>query len=126
MSEALLDASALVEFFEGTERGAVVCDLIETGSAAVTLLSIAETADVFARKSRPFAEESQFIKTHIRIIPLSFTTCVAAGAFKNTRRASVSSFGLADALLYLTAQERGLTLVTKDNDFAGLDSVQLL
>lgn len=123
---SLIDTSMIVEFFEGSEKGAYACGLIEEGIAAVSLMSMAEFSDISARKGRNPAKQLSFLRKHVRVLPLSIEVCEQAGAFKAAQRKKQSSFGLLDALIYLTAQEQNLTLITKDKDFAGLKNVIII
>jgi predicted nucleic acid-binding protein len=126
MSEVLLDTSALIEFFDGSDAGAIVCNHIEDGAAATTLLNIAELADVFTRAGRTFDAEHDFLQQHVRIVPLTFSACAGAGAFKQSHRRKQPGFGLVDAILFLTAQEQGLRLLTKDREFSSLKHVEII
>ena len=126
MSECLLDTSAILEFFAGTERGAIVCETVENNGAAITIISIAEFSDIMTRKGRDARPQVAFIQQHMRILPISVEACIDAAMIKQSQRKRQSSFGLIDAIIYCTAQEHNLTLLTKDKDFAGLDGVKIL
>ncbi len=126
MNKYLIDTSMLVEFFDGTELGTHVCSLTEEDVAIVSSLSIAEFTDIAARRGMSIASQLSFIEQKFHILPLSTASCMQVGKIKNEQRKKQSSFGLIDALIYLTAQEHNLILLTKDNDFKGLKGVEIV
>jgi predicted nucleic acid-binding protein len=123
---AMIDASAWIAYLEGSEEGAQVCDIVENGEAVTCILTIAELADIHARRGKPFMQNYEFIKTSSKIVELPVIACLSAGKLKWEQRKRQSSFGLADALIYLTAQEHKCVLVTKDRDFKGMKDVVIL
>ena len=126
MIEVLLDTSALVEFFDGSELGTTVCAAVEDGVAAVSLISIAEFVDVAARRHQDVERQLTFLRRNVRLLPLTFETCTRVAVVKAEQRKKHPAFGINDAITYCTAREHHLTLLTKDKDFAGLDGVRVL
>lgn len=126
MTEILLDTSALVEFFDGTAQGAIVCEAIEEGIAAISVLSIAELSSIFAKRKKEPKEQFAFIYRNVDVLPISASMCERAGAFKITQIARGRKTSLIDAIIYCVAQEHNLTLLTRDKDFAGLEGVKIL
>ncbi|MBI4896606.1 MAG: PIN domain-containing protein [Candidatus Aenigmarchaeota archaeon] len=122
----LLDSSAWIEYFRGTTLGKRVKEILEHDDIATCMLSIAEIADKFSREKESFETFLQFIKNASTILPLTFDVCARAGTLKAERRTAKKEFGLADALIYLTAQEHTRILVTKDDDFSGIERVVIL
>lgn len=126
MSEVLIDTSAWIEYVLGTAQGSTVCDLVEEREATISILTIAEFSCWLAANGKNGDEHVAFLQDNARILPLSVSVCKAVGTLKRTHRKQEKSFGTSDALIYLTAREHNLTLLTKDKDFAGLDGVRIL
>lgn len=126
MTEILLDTSALVEFFDGSTQGAVACEAIEEGIAAISVLSIAEFSSICAKRKKDPKEQLAFIHRNIAVLPVSANACERAGAFKIAQIARGRKTSLVDAIIYCTAQEHNLTIFTKDKDFSGLGNVKVL
>lgn len=122
----MIDASAWIAYLEGSEAGIKVCDIVENNEAITSILTIAELADIHARKGKPFMQTYEYVKTSSKIVNTPLLACLNAGKLKTEQRKKQSSFGLLDALIYLTAQEQDLVLVTKDRDFTGLKGVVIL
>lgn len=126
MNEYLIDTSAWIEYLLGTERGAIVAGLVEEGEAAISILTIAELSCWLAARGEDGKKHISFLQNHAQVFPLSIEVCKAVGALKRSQRKQERSFGTSDGLIYLTAREQKLTLLTKDRDFAGLEGVQVL
>ena len=126
MSEYLIDTSAWIEYLLGTERGVPVCDLVENKDASVSVLTVAELSCWLEATGRDPQEALSFLREHARLLPVEFESCAAVGSLRRAQRKKQQSFGTSDGIIYLTARERGMILLTKDKDFAGLPGVKLL
>lgn len=126
MSEYLIDTSMWIEYILGTERGAAICDIVEHGEASISILTIAEFSCWLVMNGKKEHEAQKFLEENARILQLSVAACKTVGTIKRSQRKREQSFGTSDALIYLTAREHNLTLLTKDKDFAGLEGVKIL
>jgi len=122
----LIDSSAWVEYFAGTELGKKAMDIIEKEEIATCILSIAEISDKFNREKEKFDIFLSFIKNKSSILDITLSSCMESGKLKAERRKIKKEFGLIDAIIYLTAKENSCILVAKDDDFEGLKNVVVL
>ncbi|MBN2422300.1 PIN domain-containing protein [Candidatus Woesearchaeota archaeon] len=120
----VLDTSAWIEYFLATDKK--IQEIVSNNELGTPIMVIAELSDKYARDKADFSDSFDFIKTKSRILRLSLNSYSNAGSLKNIQRKTHPSFGLADALIYLTAKENNAILVTKDNDFKDMDNVMLL
>lgn len=124
----LLDSSAWIEYFAGTSLGEKVKEIVEKEETliATCILSIAEISDKFSKEEEKFDKFLIFIKNRSSIVDLTLSSCSGAGKLKAERRTTKKEFSLVDAVIYLAAKENSCTLITKDDDFDGMDKVVLL
>ncbi|MBI4181919.1 MAG: PIN domain-containing protein [Candidatus Aenigmarchaeota archaeon] len=123
----LLDTSAWIEYFKGTPEGNRVAALLRSGSPAYTCpLTITEVAVWCYRNHRdpsPFLEK---IRSFSLLLDLAVSLLSEAARVYTEQRLRQPKIGIIDCIIYASALLHGLTLLTKDQDFAGLASVSLL
>lgn len=122
----LVDSSAWVEYFAGTELGKEIKDIIEKEEIATCILSIAELSDKFSREKEKFDASLSFIKNKSVILDITLSSCIESGKLKAERRKIKKDFGLVDAIIYLTAKESHCILIARDDDFKGMENVIVL
>jgi predicted nucleic acid-binding protein len=122
----LIDSSAWIEYLKGTALGEKIKSIVEKEKIATCVLSIAELSDKFARENESFDKLSAFIRNKSAIISLTYAVCLESGKLKAAQRPVKKEFSLADAIIYLTAIDNGCILITKDNDFKGMEKIILL
>ena len=123
----LIDTWAWTEYFLGSPMGAKGRQSIEGPDVATSILSIAELADLHARDARPGLEEKiAFIRSRGPVLEVSQRAAQQAGFVKWSQRRNGHGMGLADAMIYETAREHGLRVVTGDEGFKGLPDVDFL
>ena len=122
----LIDSYAWVEYYLGSEKGVKIKDIIETKNIATSILAIAELSDKFARENSDFDLLFQFINSRSKILPLTVKTALNSGKFKSEMRKRFKQFGLADAIIYLTAKINNSKLLTGDIHFKGLKNVEFI
>jgi len=122
----LIDSYAWVEYYLGSEKGVKIKDIIETKNIATSILAIAELSDEFARENSDFDLLFQFINSRSKILPLTVKIALNSGKFKSEMRKRFKQFGLADAIIYLTAKINNSKLLTGDVHFKGLKNVEFI
>lgn len=122
----LLDSSAWIEYFNGTELGGKVKKLIENEDVYTCIISIAEISDKFNKEREKFDKFLSFIKNISSILNLTVSSCGECGKVKAERRLIKKEFSLIDAIIYLTAKENSCFLITKDDDFKEMENVIIL
>lgn len=122
--EYIIDTFAWIEYYLGEDVNLKL--LIETKDIATSSLVIAELSGKFTRENENFDEFFQFISSRSKIIPLSVEIALKSGKFKSEMRKKYRQFGLADAIIYLTAKLNNSKLLTGDPHFKGMDHVEFI
>ena len=120
----MIDTFAWIEYYLGDDVNLKL--LIETKDIATPTLVIAELSDKFIRENENFDEFFKFINSRSKIVPLSAEIAIKSGKFKSEMRKKYKQFGLADAIIYLTAKTNNSKLLTGDPHFKGLDNVEFI
>ncbi len=122
----MVDSSAWIEYFSGSDVGIIIREIIEKEKLITSILVIAELADKYLREGKPFHRELLFLQSKVSIIPMNVNIALQGAKIKTQRRPMFPKFGLVDALILATAQLHKATLLTKDNDFRGIENVTIL
>lgn len=124
----LLDTWAWIEYFKGTEKGAKVKQLLDEHYVATSAISLAELSKWFYqnKKSFPFKDILQQIKTHSLILPLDESLLIESGYTYLALREIKKDIGLIDSIIYTTAQLHQLVTVTNDPNFQGFPDVEMI
>lgn len=126
-SVPVIDTWAWVEYFLGTAAGAQARSFIEGPDVATSVLTLAELADLHSRDRRPGLEERvAFIRSRGPILEPSHRAAQEAGRLKWAQRKRGHEMGLVDAIIYETAREHGLAVVTGDPGFNGLPGLEAI
>jgi len=118
----LLDSFAWIEYFTGSRRGAKVRDYIE-GDEPLYIPSICLT-EVKSRYLRDKKDPTTRIEVIIErsfIVLLNKEIALLAADVKQEHKLHTI-----DAIVYATAQHKGLTLVTGDQHFAGIPNIEMI
>ena len=113
----VMDSSAWIEYFGGSEKGNKIKSLIENKKIASSIIAISEIAYKFDSEKKSFFNFINFISTNSTILPLTIDISVNAGSIKTLFRKKTNKFSLIDAIHLATAQEHHSILLTTDNDF---------
>jgi predicted nucleic acid-binding protein len=119
MTEKLFDTSVLVSFLQGGLDEVLEQELTRIDSS-ISVITLAELCRFYylAGKGREWEQVKGKISQY-NVLPVTNGVIDAAGKV-------ASRLPLADSLIYATALEHGLTLVTRDSDFKGLPGVQVI
>jgi|SRR3989344_7021637 len=121
----LLDTSAWVEYFKGSDRGEFVKkELLK--KAATSAITLAEISQWIAKNKGdvPFAVKQ--IKDNSTIVQLEEDILVESGKLYEQLRSTRNKISLIDCIIYTTARIHMLPLLTSDTDFYGLPLVEML
>lgn len=123
----LVDTWVWVEYFQGSTAGRRVRPVVEGPEVFTSIITFAELSDLYGREGLPGLDERlMFIRSRGPVLATSQGAARAAGATKWAQRKKGHPLGLADALIYETARERGLDVVTGDPGFQGLPGVTMV
>src|SRR3989344_2405402 len=104
-SRYMLDSSAWIEYFSGSDMGVKIKDIVEKEATVTCMLSVAEISDKFSRDNERFDKFLAFIRSISSIANLTVESCSESGKLKVHKRATKKKFSLADAIIYLSAKE---------------------
>ena len=85
-----------------------------------------EVADFCIRNKKDPVSILEFIRNKSELIQLSNEILVTAANIKKTQRKTRTEFGIADATHYACAQNTHCILLTSDNDFIGLENIEIM
>ncbi len=122
----LLDSSAWIEYFAGTELGNRVKEIVDKEDLSTCILSVAEISDKFSKEKEKFDKFLAFINNVSAIANVTLSSCSESGKLKAERRKVKKEFSLVDAIIYLTAKENSCILITKDRDFEDMKNAVVL
>lgn len=123
----LVDTSAWVEYFKGSDKGSRVASLLQQDHAVYTCpLTVAEISLWCQRNNHdplPFVKKLNTLST---ILHLSEDILITSGKIYYEERKRNGKIGLIDCIIYTTAVFHGLVLLTADRDFRTLPKVEFL
>ena len=118
----VIDASAWVEYFDGSILGEKVKELVESTEHQVftNVLTIAELSSHYQKKKVDFGKVREIIISLSSIFPIDISFAEEAGTLHAEQRRERKSISLGDIFVLLTARKISGKIVTKDEDFRGL------
>lgn len=122
----LLDTSAWIEFFNGSEAGERVKQLLASEASYTSAISIAEVAKWAKQNGKDIDAYNEALKTNSQIIPLEEYILKEAGVKYLELRKISKDIGMIDVIIYTTAQLHGLELITHDSDFDKMEKVEII
>jgi predicted nucleic acid-binding protein len=123
----LLDASAWIELFTGSDKGKYV-DVVLAGNEMhyTSMTTLAEVTTWSIRERRDTKSLIEIVSSLTKIIELDKDVAELAGVLDVNRKRVVKRWGMMDSLVLATAIKYNLTVLTKDSDFKGLPNVEML
>lgn len=122
----LLDTSAWVEYFKGTEKGSIVRTILAENTVYTSAITLAEITKWLSENNLDSGLPIRQIKINSVIIPLEEPILIESGRRYVLLRGVRPKIGLIDTIIYVSADLHALTLVTGDLDFRGLPHVEML
>lgn len=122
----LLDTSAWVEYFKGSEKGKKVLKIAAEEEMYTSAITFAEIARWVVDNGGDVYFVLSQIKKNSVIIQLEEPILVESGKIYRSLRKIKKSIGLIDVIIYVSALLHGLELVTGDYDFQGLPAVVMI
>ena len=122
----LLDTSAWIEFFIGSEKGKRVKDILYKNDSYTSIVTLAEVTNWALKESRDAEFLVKAIKQLSNIIELDEDMAVLAGKLNFERKKSNKKWGMLDSFILASGSIYGLKILTKDSDFKDLSDVEML
>ncbi len=119
----MIDSSAWLNYFLGEEKGKRVRNYLN--SQEEIILSPINLIEIYAKYLKSWPNEAEekknYLLTRCNIIEVSKEIAIEAAKTKVAKK-----LALADSLIYATAKLNKVKLITADNDFRGLENVEIL
>ncbi len=122
----VLDSYAWAEFFDGSEKGKKVKEILEGNNIGTSIITLAEISDKCAREQRDFAPFFHLIESKAAVLPLTKSIAINSGKLKKELRELSKNISLADSIHFQTAKTVGATFVTGDPDFKEVKGILFL
>ena len=121
----LVDTYAWLELFQGSEKGTKVKEIIQKADPLYT--SVLNLYELFYRIEQIKGDDTAYhyieiLKSRVKIISISPEIACKGAKIKM----DYPSMGAVDCLMYATAQEKDLVVLTGDQHFRNLSGVILL
>lgn len=117
----LLDSNIWIEYFQGSAKGKKAISFIEgKDKLVVSTINLAEVFGfILQKRTKEDAEQAVSIMLDLAfVVPVDTDIAIQAALYKNEYK-----WGLADALIYVTALQQKAKVVTGDSDFEGKEEV---
>ncbi len=124
----LFDTSAWIEFFQGTEKGKGVGNILNTEENFTSIVTFPEIVNWCLKnniqdKIKIYIEG---IKNGSTVLELNEPIAIVAGKLNYERKKVVKNWGMIDSIILATAQIYNLKGLTKDSQFKDLSNVEIL
>lgn len=121
----IFDTYAWIEYFVGSEKGALVNSIIEDrGNTIVTLeCNIAELKGYCLRQGLDFDESYTIVRANSEIHSIYVENWTDAAQIRHDMRKTRKHFGMIDSLIIAFQKKYGGIVVTGDSHFKGLKNV---
>lgn len=124
--KTLLDTSAWIEFFRGTEKGREVKQAIESQTAYTSIITIAETTNWALKQAQNHNELIRKIKELSIILDINEETSKLAGEINFKRKKTIKKLGMMDSIILATALQYNQQILTTDYDFKNIANVKII
>lgn len=128
MTKYILDSYAWIEYFIASEKGMEVKEIIERQSNEI-YTSVITVAEVCGKAKKENADHEGAYKKMLalsKIEGISPELARDAGLARHEIRKKVENFGLADAIVLLTARSLGAKVLTGDYHFKGFKEAVMI
>ncbi len=123
----VIDSSAWIEYFIGSEKGKMARPYVEGGGGITPTIVIAELSALYTVRNWPkWNENLNFIKAKSMISELTLDIADVAGLTRSSMRDIHKDASLADAIICETAKKYEVPVLTCDKHFKGLQPVIFL
>lgn len=121
----IFDTYAWVEYFIGSEKGAVVDRIIEEQDGTIITLecNMAELKGYCLRQGADFDHSYTVVRAISEIHAIHIEDWLDAAVIRHDMRKTRKHFGMIDSLIMAYQRKCGGTIVTGDRHFKGLEDV---
>lgn len=126
MNNLLIDSSAWVEYFAGSQKGRKIQQLLKGANVMTTGLIATEVAIKAIKDCVDENELMLAMESIAQIVPFDLKLARESAAVYVEQRKKQPKFGLADAHVAAAAKLSEAKIVTCDNDFRGISGVLIV
>lgn len=125
MSIYVVDSSAWIEYFSGSESGRRAAEFIddEKNEILTTVITIAEISSFFKKENKDFEKPYTILLKNSRVIYLNESDAKDLGRLYAEVKSKNKKFSFADSFVLFAAKKYNARIVTKDFDFMGYKNV---
>ena len=120
MTSYIVDSSAWIEYFDGSEKGAKVQKIIEATDTTlfISAITLSEMVSVSKRKKKSYSPRIHELLSSVAIIKeLTVSQAVNSGQIHAEARESNKKISLSDAILVSLSRELNCLIISTDSDF---------
>lgn len=124
----LLDSSAWIEFFKGTEKSKRVEEVLKSEDNHTCIVTIAEVIN-WCLKNNLEIKLHEYVDGILKgstVLDLNMQIITAAGRINYERKKNVKNWGMIDSMILATSLFYDLKILAKDPQFKDLPNVELL
>jgi predicted nucleic acid-binding protein len=124
----IIDTSSWIEYFNGTESGKKVFEIIENEENEIltSVITITELMFFFNKRKIHFEDSKNKILSISKIIPIDLILAEQTGVIYSKIKPLRPKLSLADCIILTTAIIFTAKIITKDQDFQGLKEAILI
>ncbi len=124
----VLDTFAWIEYFNGSESGKKVSEIIESEENDIfsSIITIAEVSSILKRNEKDVELGCKRMIDISKVYFISPEFAKEAGILHAETRKDIKDFGLADAFVLLTARKLDAKILTGDPHFKGFKEAILI
>ncbi len=121
----LLDTYAWIEFFNGTDKGKLVGNIIAENPCFTSAVSLAELSAWVEEDGAPRQVVFNAVNRLSSVLGLTQETLEISGIVKHMKMKGQKNFGLVDAIILAQAKQYNLKIVTGDSHFESENAIML-
>ena len=122
----LLDSYAWIEFFQASEKGKRVEQILSSKKCYTSIVSVSEVIEWCLKNSRDYQDRISRMERLSQIIPLNKKIVMLSGKINFEHKKKIKGWGMMDSMIYSTAVIYGLRVLTGDQHFKKLDNAEML
>ena len=124
----VFDTFAWIEYFNGSESGKKVSEIIESEENDIfsSIITTAEVSSILKRNEKDVELGYKTIIDLSKIYFINSELAKEAGILHAETKKKIKDFGLADTFVLLTARKLGAKIVTGDPHFKGIKEAILI
>jgi predicted nucleic acid-binding protein len=122
----LLDTSAWIEFFNGSNKGKRVKTILNAEKCYTSMVSIAEIVNWSRKEDRNEELLVGKVEELSLIVGIDKSIAMLAGKLNFERKKMNKKWGMADSFILATGSIYGINILSTDRDFEDISSAEIL